>query len=313
MIQKKTFTNAILNSNYQLKYEHDLNTSEIIPKWFDENGIERSTADLFQIVDSNSVILNVNGEISGTHTLLLYYESSTTTVYSGKRLFEQDEDDDPSDLMRLAMGKADTATANISLSKFRTYLFDKLSFLKKSKNLSDVTSAAKARSNLSVYSQTQVDESLAKKATLFQENSGYALGTLNTSVYNPTGIYNPATLRNVYNIGFQLMFGCAVESDGTADDPFYWNTDELSSDSVEVTRIETGKYKVHHSLGNVKYYVFAYAVAASSESDVEVGYRSIERHANYFYIYFSDDGSLNDIPFEFFMFRLNTFYAKESS
>lgn len=306
MIYKKTFTSADLNASYQLELTHNLGTSDLIPSWKDENGIYRAIGDLVQIVDDNNVILSCNGGIEGTHTLYLSYEAAGTTT-SGRRLFELATVTDPAVTMRIPLGKSATPTVNITLTAMLAWLMSKLGFLKVASNLSDLSSAASARSNLSVYSQAQVDAAVALKATLYQAASGSVLGVNNTSVYNPVNNYNPATLRNVKNIGFKLLLAGNVASDGTAGDEPFRNSDVLLG-SFSAERTETGSYKVTHNLGSTNYMVFPVSTGTTEDF---VGVTKVYKYANYFIAHFGDDSSLNNAAFDFFMVQFNTYSPNE--
>ena len=56
-IHQKTFENLDLQVDHTLNYVHNLNTTKIIARWYDQNGFERMTADLFQIVSANEIAL----------------------------------------------------------------------------------------------------------------------------------------------------------------------------------------------------------------------------------------------------------------
>lgn len=196
MIHAIVFTNDDLNGSYQFEYNHKLNTQNIVPAWKDENGIFRSIGDLIQIVDDNNITLSCNEPVTGNQTLLLQYEAIGTST-TGRRLFEQELVSTIDPTYRLAVGKASSPTINWTLSGLITYLMSHLGFLKVTSNLSDLNNVATARTNLSVYSQSQVTSFLAAKATLYQSGSGSVLGVSNTSIYTPSANYHPATKKYV--------------------------------------------------------------------------------------------------------------------
>lgn len=306
MIHKKTFVNAELNASYQLEYTHNLGTTSVFPKWYDENGVERMTSDLFQVVDDNNVILTTNEVITGTHTLLLMYEAAGETT-TGRRLFELSTTTDPSETLRLALGKASTPASNITLTAFLAWLLTKLGFLKVALNLSDLNNVATARANLAVYSTSQVDASLAAKATLYQAGSGSVLGVNNTSIYNPASNYNPATLRNIKNLGMRMLLAGNVSSTGASAYEHFRNSDIIGS-AFSVSRTATGRYTVTHNLGTTNYYVVGETLGATA---VNAGIGKINKAADSFQIAIGDDGGLVDTDFNFFMFDLNTYTADE--
>lgn len=307
MIHKKTFVNAELNASYQLEYTHNLGTTSIIAKWYDENGVERMTSDLFQIVDDNNVILTTNEVLTGTHTLLLMYEAAGETT-TGRRLFELSTTTDPSETLRLALGKASTPASNITLTAFLAWLLTKLGFLKVASNLSDLNNAATARANLSVYSTSQVDASLAAKASLYQSGSGGVLGVNNTSIYNPASNYNPATYRNVKNLGMKMLCAGFVSSSAGTATEYFRNSDVLAGPFAASNEAGSGHYRITHNKGNTSYYVFFIPVGATG---VTIKPCMLTKTANYFDLYFADDVSGNDTDFEFFMFDLNAYTADE--
>lgn len=71
--KKILFTDADLNVSNQLIVDFVFGTTSISCKWYDKNLVERLTADLFQIVSTEQVILNC-GPIDGTNTLLFSYQ-----------------------------------------------------------------------------------------------------------------------------------------------------------------------------------------------------------------------------------------------
>ena len=62
-----------LNGDYTLTINHGRNTRIISPVWFDNNGFVREVSDLFQISDSNNIVLYCNNEIEGVHILQLTF------------------------------------------------------------------------------------------------------------------------------------------------------------------------------------------------------------------------------------------------
>lgn len=307
MIHKKTFVNANLNASHQLEYAHNLGTQDIVPAWKDENGITRTIGDLFQVIDDNNIILSCNEVISGTHTLYISYDEAGVTA-SGRRLFELTTTTDPNTTLRLALGKAATPATNITLSALLAWLLTKLGFLKVTSNLSDLNDEAIARSNLNVYSQAQVDALIALKATLYQAGSGGVLGVANTSIFNPTTNYHPATLRNVKNSGIRLLCAAYVTSAGAWSSPKFLNTDQLNIGDLTSERLSTGHYKITHNKGDTNYSVIG---TAYGSAQMTVGTTKVNRQANYFEICCGDDSSSNDSDFEFYMFDFFTYTPDE--
>lgn len=307
MIHKKTFTNSDLNGSFQFEYTHNLGTSDIIASWKDENGISHTTDDLFQVIDDNNIILNCNGAVTGTQTLYLSYNEAGVAA-SGRRAFELSTTTNPNTTLRLIMGKASTPAVNMTLSSLLTWLLNQLGFLKIANNLSDVNNAATARGNLNVYSQAQVDALLALKAALYQSGSGAVLGVANTSIFNPTSNYHPATFRNVKNLGWKMLLVGSVSSTGTWGATKFLNTDVLDLDDIASSRTGTGTYRITHEKGDVNYSVIAVALGSTN---VAIGMAKLNRQATYFDLHFGDDDSLNDTDFEFFMFDFNAYTADE--
>jgi hypothetical protein len=307
MIAKKTFTNDDLNGSYQLTWMHSLANSDVVPSWKDNLGIFRTIGDLFQVIDDNNVILSCNSAIEGTHTLYLTYEAAGTTT-AGRRLFELTETTDPSTTLKIALGKASTPASNITLSNFLTWLYNTLGFLKITSNLSDINNAGTARGNLGVYSTTQVDEGLAAKASLYQAGSGAVLGVNNTSVYKPSTNYNPATLRNIKNLGFQLLLAARIDSGGGWNTTYFLNTNELDLDDLASERFETGAYRITHNFGNTGYFILANYLGHSGDT-YPYYFGGVYKTSNNFNIYFADDASKNNADFEFYMFKINPYTA----
>lgn len=250
----KTFTNSDLNGSYQLVYTHNLNTENVAPTLYDDNGIQLITSDNFALGDpdgnnkANIVTLQYTGAIAGTHKLLLTYQSAGETV-SGRRVFELSEDT-PTDDFRIALGKAATPSINMTLTNFFALLLTKLGFLKTSSNLGDLTDSASARTNLGVYSTSQVDAALNPKATLYQSGSGAVLGVANSAIFNPTSNYHPATKK--YTDDTVLFYGKITSTDQATQ------TVTKLSGTLTVTSThlpEAGNFQITHNKGDRMYAV----------------------------------------------------------
>lgn len=302
MINKKIFSDADLSS-YVLTYAHGLNTTDLIVKWYDDNGIERSTFDALTLVDANTITLDCGGSVGGDNTLLLYYEGSGSV--SGKRAFELAASSSISNSDRFILGRAGLAAFNVTYSTLKSLLNNALTFLKTSQNLNDLPSKTTARSNLGVYSTSSVDTLLAAKASLLQAASGSVLGINNTSVYSPSGNYNPATLATVNNMGFKMIYAGAMTSAGVLTEIFR-NTDILASALVGTKPSGSGYYNIEHNLGSTSYYVIANSILTGIAAG-NYYFGGIYRLANDFSIFWADDATRNDTAFEFFMFQIPSY------
>ncbi len=308
MIDARQFTAANLNGSFELEWPHMHNTENVICKWYDELGIERSTFDLIQVIDENNIVLRCGEAITGTHRLVMEYQDAGAAT-AGRRLFELGTTADPSPTLRIPLGKASTPASNMTLSALLIWLMTKLGFLKVASNLSDLQSAAAARANLSVYSQSQVDSGLAGKASLYQAGSGAVLGINNTSIYNPVSAYQPATLRNVRNAGKRMLWAAACASDGTAGASFFLNSDVIDVGTTSMVKNSIGKYTIVHNLGHINYHVTGQAVGGISGFNKNIG--KILISANSFTIYIGDDSGLGDSNFEFELYDYFTYTQDE--
>lgn len=203
MIAKIYLNSSNVNelTNYRAEIVHNLNTQELIPVLYDNTGRVAILADKFSIgyddgsQKNNVVFVNFGQPIEGEWILMMYYQGPAERV-SGRRAFELQETT-PMDDERLIFGKAFSPACNITFANFFTLLLDKLGFLKKSENLNDILDKAQALTNLGAYSKTYVDNALGDKATLLQASSGAVLGVANTTIYEPTSPYHPATLKSI--------------------------------------------------------------------------------------------------------------------
>ncbi len=191
-----TFTNDDLDSNFEVELIHGKNTENVILSWVDENNIDRTTTDVFTILDANTIKVSCGSSVTGTQTVVVCYDDILSIT--GRKLFGLANLPSPYDqTYRLALGKENAPAVNVSLQNFLTWLTSKLPFMKGSNNLSDVTSTGAARSNLNVYSKVEVDARLLPKLDAYSAGMGSGLGHNNTAEYTPTSDYNPATKKYV--------------------------------------------------------------------------------------------------------------------
>ena len=191
-----TFTNDDLDSNFEVELIHGKNTVNVILSWVDENNIDRTTTEVFTILDANTIKVSCGSSVTGTQTVVVCYDDILSIT--GRKLFGLANLSAPYDqTYRLALGKEDAPAVNVTLSNFLTWLGSVLPFMKGSNNLSDVTSSGAARSNLNVYSKTEVDARVTPKLDAYSSGMGGGLGYLNTTPYTPISDYNPATKKYV--------------------------------------------------------------------------------------------------------------------
>jgi hypothetical protein len=191
-----TFTNDDLDSNFEVELIHGKNTENVILSWVDENNIDRTTTDVFTILDANTIKVSCGSSVTGTQTVIVCYDDILSIT--GRKLFGLANLPSPYDqTYRLALGKENAPAVNVSLQNFLTWLTSMLPFMKGSNNLSDVTSQGAARSNLNVYSKVEVDARVNQKLDAYSSGMGGGLGHLNSTPYTPVSDYNPATKKYV--------------------------------------------------------------------------------------------------------------------
>ena len=128
------------------------------------------------------------------------------------RLHEQTINNSPNDSKRIAFGAAGSATENITFGSLYTLLLTKLGFLKTSSNLSDLGNPVTARTNLGVYSTTQVDSALSgRQATLVDVPY-----TASTRVH--TGIEEASFYCNVAQFGKIVTGTGNIKINSSVDD-----------------------------------------------------------------------------------------------
>lgn len=291
---KLTFDNADLTTGY-LVYTHNLNNEDLIPFLTDDTGKAVPINDLFWYGDltfSNkaniiTIDLTAFGVITGTWKLLLNYEG--TSVASGRRLFELSQAT-PTDDMVLATGKALTPSINITWTNLYALLLTKLGFLKTASNLSDLTNAATARTNLGTYSTAQIDAAVDAKATLYQAGSGAALGVANTAVYTPSSNYHPATKKYIDD---KILFMGSCTAAGVV-------TKMVGSIASITASYTGGEMVLTHNYGSTAYV----CLAIREEAAGTVCSVKVHKEANTAQINFATYLGANvNVPFDFVMFK----------
>lgn len=192
-IKVKTFTNTDLNASKEFEYFHELDTTDINITWWDQSGNKQATQSV-QKIDENNLKIFCGGDITGTYTVIIEYADSIITT--GRRLFEQDEDNDPDTAMRLGIGKQGTPTKNITLSGFLLWLQTNLSFALT--DLSNIVNKPSARNTLEVYSKSESDTLLSQKTTQSYVDSAIQ------------GVYNDITTADI-TLDFDATYWASVD------------------------------------------------------------------------------------------------------
>lgn len=302
MINKKVFNSADLDANYILAYIHNLNTTDIIVKYYDNNRVEQPTSSSLRLITANEITLDLGGEITGDHTLIIFYEGTVTA--SGKKAFGlTNQNTEPVGSSRIILGEANTPAFNITWTNLKAWVLNSFSGTFMDTVCSNVLNKNTARANLGVYSINQVDTAVNAKASLYPSAYGAALGVSNTLKYNPSEPYHPATLRNANNIGFKLLFSVKTLAAGTFDQIYFRNTDKITSEPT-IAVMGGGWYRITHNLGLPNYHVFGSACSLTA-----FGYVSIRIYANYFDVITSDDSSSRAIDFNIYMFEIPATYV----
>ena len=209
-----TFTNEDLDSNFEVELFHGKNTENVILSWVDENNIDRTTTDVFTVLDANTIKVSCGSSVTGTQTVVVCYDDILSIT--GRKLFELANLPSPYDQSyRLALGKENAPAVNVSLQNFLTWLTSMLPFMKGENGLSDIPAKkiGAARSYLSVYSKEEVDARVYPKLDAYSSGMGGGLGHLNTTPYTPATDYNPATKKYVDDTFGGLVFDTINLSD----------------------------------------------------------------------------------------------------
>lgn len=201
------------------------------------------------------------------------------------RLFEQTENNDPDLSNRFAFGKAATATGNMTLTNFLTWIFGKLNFLKSASNLSDLSSATTSRTNLGVYSKAQVDSAVNAKLSAYP-TAGGGLRVTNTTLFTPTTDHHPATKKYVDDRDERILKGT-------------YHVGDIGSGSTAVT--------ITHNKGNQNYVISIALVTPNAQAgDDNINmqwWRILQRNDNTFTMtLYETAGQVQDVYIDWVIF-----------
>jgi len=195
---KKEFTNTDLDGNFKLVYYHGTDSIEYAPLLYDNNNVQRTTIDIFSILDTNTVVLELNNAITGTWTL---YLQALTDVGGGtvRELHDLDIENAPTTDYRLAIGKSGVATKNIALTKFYELLDSVLNFCKR--DGSNITNAGTFRTALDVITEAEVVDAINTLTDVPIRVGSQAIGTLGTNYESRT-----ITFAGVGTVDYHVMY-----------------------------------------------------------------------------------------------------------
>lgn len=193
------FDNSDL-TDYVYTLNHMLGTINVALIWIDDVGAVRNAPDLFTIVDENTVTLNVETDITGTHKILLMYDN--IIALSGRKLFTLPELDTNIDNdYRIALGKDGFLAGNMQLSDFYTMISTRANLLTFAKIQNDTSLQTALRLALNVYSQSSTNTLFTRR---YASGVVGALATDNTVSYTPTSPFNPSTKDYVDTGGLRI-------------------------------------------------------------------------------------------------------------
>jgi hypothetical protein len=222
---KKEFTQADLDGTNKLVYYHGTNTTEYAPLLYDNNNVQRTTIDIFSILDANTIVLELGNAITGTWTL---YLQALTDVGGGtvRELHDLDIENAPTTDYRLALGKAGVATKNILLNKFYELLDAGLNFCKR--DGSNISNAGDFRTALDVITEAEVISNINSLADVPIRVGSQSIGTLGTNYESRT-----ITFAGVGTSDYHVMYSIVdnqYNSDPNADTtPSHCIYDKLAS------------------------------------------------------------------------------------
>lgn len=130
-----------------------------------------------------------------------------------KKIFEQPENTNPSLTDNIAIGNATEPSRTMMFSTLVSWLENHLGFFRTANNLAE-GNASSIRTNISVYSKSEVDSKDASKA-----DRSNVLERDNTDAYTPSLSYHPATLKTVNDGGIRTLLTDCTFSSTVIDEP----------------------------------------------------------------------------------------------
>ncbi len=206
MINNYPFTSVDQDAEFNLVITHNLDTTNILPSWTDENGVYQLFQGLCHFGDAlgsdqnNKITFMIGSPVTGTNKILLQYLSANETLATKKPLEQYLTTIEPELDDRFILGKAGKSVYNITWAYLKQLLttaiggnFFAVTDTPFSEILFNEDRKKAGRNNLGVYSKTNVDTFFLSVSQ--RKGAGQMLGINNTESYTPETEYNPATKR----------------------------------------------------------------------------------------------------------------------
>lgn len=195
------------------------------------------------------------------------------------RLHEQPTTTNPDMTKRISIGKAGSITENMTLSVFVTWLQSKLSFLKSSNNLSELSATAQAaRDNIGAASLTDVNSAIGGKA---DANKVLQMGVANPTPNYGNGVHEPMATTYVPLLRYA----------GDVNTIDYQPLRYAGDIAVTLTVADNGGLRVVHNLGHTRYKVDVLTRGTDGQY-----FRGMQKkESNYFELTFSEGDTTAEV------------------
>lgn len=291
-------TADMLDENFQYAWQHNMNTRDIIPTLFDENGMLAIAPGICEIISENSVRFQFpNDEFEGSYVAGLCYSTDPQTA----PLFNQ-EIVDPTTLdhnYRIAVGQPNAACKNITIDQLGDAIESQIAgdYLQTDNCLSEIAALGSsaqntARNNLNIYSSSEIDAGFISRNNYGESNA--TIDQINATLpngYSP--VFNSTELATAHSINIRTdavtLTSHFANNQGAELASNVWKMKTLFTqyDSVYIEiypLIKYGSTLVPHSSNTT--YVPAYV----SKTDEELFYNNFPAGKRYF-INAGDDSS----------------------